>query len=153
MTNTQTIFVVFFAIFWGAVFNVQGRWKMFQPILRFRHILHRFLFSILIVNVAPILFFVWTFFRLKDTAGDTFLQVSAGVLPAFGIFAFYRLWMGIVEIAPTFFYQKEDEQDPDLKYIKEPTVEELRLEHRFNGWNLLLAALYFSVAIFGPCLH
>ena len=89
MTTTQSIFVVFFAIFWGAVFNVQGRWKMFQPILSFQHIRHRFLFSLLILNVAPVLFFVWTFFRLKNNPGETLLQLSAGVLSAFAIFAFY----------------------------------------------------------------
>lgn len=152
MTTTQSIFVVFFAIFWGAVFNVQGRWKMFQPILSFQHIRHRFLFSLLILNVAPVLFFVWTFFRLKNNPGETLLQLSAGVLSAFAIFAFYRFWMGIVELVPTYFYQNQKKQSPGLRDI-EPTIEKLYLAHRFKGWNLLFAALYFVIAIVGPCLR
>src|SRR3989344_4841570 len=139
MTITQSIFVVFFAIFWGAIFNVQGRWRMFQPILSFQHIRRRFLFSLLMLNVAPIFFFAWTFFRLKDTPGETHLQIFAGVLPAFAIFAFYRLWMGLVELAPRYFYQSRVKQNPNLKNI-EPTVEKLRLVHPFKGWNLLFAA-------------
>ena len=152
MNMTQSIFVVFFAIFWGAVFNVQGRWKMFQPILSFPHIRHRFIFSFLLLNVVPILFFAWTFFRLKDTPGETWLQISAGVLPAFAIFAFYRLWMGVVGLTPTYFYQSKKKQDADLKNI-DPTVEELHLGHRFNGWNFMFSALYLVVAIVGPCLR
>jgi len=152
MNMTQSIFVVFFAIFWGAVFNVQGRWKMFQPILSFPHIRHRFLFSLLLLNVVPILFFAWTFFRLQAIPGETLLQISAGVLPAFAIFSFYRLWMGIVGLTPAYFYQSKKKQDAHLKNI-DPTVEELHLGHRFNGWNFMFSALYLVVAIVGPCLR
>jgi len=161
MTITQGIFVVFFAIFWGAVFSVQGRWMMFQPLLQFPHVRHRVVLSLFVVNVAPILFFAWTFFRLKDTVTtspsawgcwETAGQISAGVLPAFAIFGFYRLWMGIVEFAPTFFYQTEGEQTPTLKCI-DPTIEKLHLDHCFKGWwNLLFAVIYFVVAIVGPYL-
>lgn len=153
MNTPQEIFVVFFAIFWGAVFNVQGRWKMFQPILSFPHIRHRFIFSFLLLNVVPVLFFAWTFFRLKDIPGETWLQISAGVLPAFAIFAFYRLWIGIVECSPSYFYQSNDKQDPDLKKIDDPTVESLNLEHPFKVWNFLLAALYLVIATVGPCMR
>jgi len=152
MNTTQTIFVVFFAIFWGAVFSVQGRWKMFQPILSFPHIRHRFFFSFLLLDVVPILFFAWTFFRLTETPGETWLQISAGILPAFAIFAFYRLWMGIVECNPSYFYQSDDKQNPDLKNI-EPTVQSLNLGHRFKIWNFLFSALYLAIAIAGPYLR
>ncbi len=153
MNTTQSIFVVFYAIFWGAVFNVQGRWKMFQPILSFPQIRHRFIFSFLLLNVVPILFFSWTFFRLKDTPSETLLQISAGVLPAFAIFAFYRLWMGIVQCNPSYFYQNDDNSDPNLKKIDEPTVESLHLEHPFKIWNFLFSALYLAIAIAGPCVR
>ena len=154
MNTTQSIFVVFFAIFWGAVFNVQGRWKMFQPILSFPHIRHRAIFSFLLLNVVPILFFAWTFFRLKGIPGDTIFQISAGVMPAFAIFAFYRLWMGIVECNPSYFYQHEADQEknPQLKNI-EPTVENLYLTQPVKGWNFLFSAFYLAIAVVGPCIR
>ncbi len=153
MTTTQEIFVVFFAIFWGAVFSVQSRWRMFQPLVRYPHVLRRLSLSILLGNVVPILFFVWIFFRLKDTPGETVFQILAGVLPAFGIFGFYRLWMGIVEFAPRAFYESKAKQHLELKDI-DPTIEELHVGHRFKGWpNLIFAVVYFVVASVGPCLR
>jgi hypothetical protein len=98
ITASQSIFVVFFAIFWGAIFNVQSRWRMFQPILRFRHIRNRLLLSVLVANVAPIVFFVWAFYCLKGGStgvppsqwgiSTTFRVLLSGVLPAFAIFGF-----------------------------------------------------------------
>jgi hypothetical protein len=36
LNDTQTIFMLFFAIFWGGVFNVQAGWKAFQwPLVHF----------------------------------------------------------------------------------------------------------------------
>ena len=162
MTTTQSIFVVFFAIFWGAVFNVQGRWRMFQPLVRYPHIRRRLALSILLGNVVPILFFAWIFFRLRDTPGtspadwsflETLGQIFAGVLPAFGIFGFYRLWMAIVEFSPGAFYESQAKKTPALKDI-DPTIEELHVDHQFEGWhNLIFAVLYFIVAGAGPCLR
>ena len=158
LTTSQSIFVVFFAIFWGAIFNVQSRWRMFQPILRFRHIQLRLLLSIVVANVAPIVFFVWAFFCLKGgsssfpsaewTLSTTFRVLLAGVLPAFAIFGFYRLWMGIAELAPDAFYESKTQQRDDLKGI-DPTIEELHLDHPHKYWNLLFAACYFIIAFVG----
>lgn len=162
MTTTQSIFVLFFAIFWGAVFNVQGRWRMFQPLVRYPHVLRRLTLSIFLGNVVPIIFFAWIFFRLRDAPGtspvnwsflETLSQIVAGVLPAFGIFAFYRLWMAMVEFFPRAFYESEATQHSELKCI-DPTIEELHVDHTFKGWhNLVFAALYFVIASFGPCLR
>lgn len=162
MTVAQEIFVVFYAIFWGAVFSVQGRWRMFQPLAHYPHVRHRLVLSILLLDVVPIIFFAWIFFRLRGTPDispsdwsfcETLLQISAGVLPAFAIFAFYRLWMAIVAFAPRAFYESEAKQNPDLKGI-DPPIEELHIEHTFKGWpNLLFAVVYFVVASVGPCLR
>jgi hypothetical protein len=158
LTASQSIFVVFFAIFWGAIFNVQSRWRMFQPILRFRHIRRRLLLSILVVNVAPIVFFVWAFYSLKGGSSgvppaqwglsETFRVLLAGVLPAFAIFGFYRLWMGIAELLPQAFYESASQQRNDLKGI-DPTIEELHLDHPHKWWNLLFAVVYFIIAFVG----
>ena len=133
---------------------------MFQPFLQFPHIRHRLSLSILLCNVAPTLFFAWTFFRLKGgpqtdadwAIGETLRQVSAAVLPAFAIFSFYRVWMWIVERAPEYFYQSCKHQHPDLVGI-DPTIEFLHTQHRFEGWNFVAAVVYFIVAVAGPALR
>ncbi len=160
MSIAQQVFVVFYAIFWGAVFNVQGRWRMFQPLPRYPHVKHRLLLSWGLLNIVPILFFGWSFFRLRGAAAtspetwglvETLLQVSAGVLPAFAIFGFYRLWMGIIEMAPAYYYERGSTQSSELRNI-DPTIETLHLQHPFPRPNFIAAALYFVIALVGPYL-
>jgi hypothetical protein len=95
------MFVIFYAIFWGTIGNVQGPWKMFQwPLLHLPHVLARLVLSMPLLNVCPIVFFAVAFFLLRNTPTDapsqwTFLatlrQTVAGVIPAFAIFGFYRV--------------------------------------------------------------
>lgn len=110
------------------------------------------------MNVAPIVFLVLAFYCLKNGSPDgspsqwglwtTVRLLLAGVLPAFAIFGFYRIWMGMVELMPRVFYESKTQQSNDLKDI-EPTIEELHLNHPHKWWNLGLAACYFAIAFLG----
>lgn len=157
MSVSQNILVMFFAVFWGAVFNVQSRWLMFQPILSFPHIRRRFLLSFLLLSVAPILFFVYAFYSLRfgsnqpSTFSDALRVLLAGVLPAFSIFGFYRLWMSAVQFSPQSFYQNECQQHVSLKDI-DPTIQKLYLTHSYWCWNFLFAIFYFVIASLGLCI-
>lgn len=155
MTTTQSIFVVFFAIFWGAVASVQGRWKMFHwPLIRYRHVAARIGLSVALLNILPLLYFAWILFLLRNTpsttvsqwsGAQTLLQVLAGLAPAFAVFGFYRLWLAAVEFSPTAFYQWEREQDEAIRGI-EPTLDALIIRREFAWWNLLFALIYLVVA-------
>jgi len=114
----QTIFSVFYAIFWGAVFSVSGRWKHFNFGLIFDneapHVTRRILLSKLILNILPILYFVWILCELNDNNLcsmqkkcwiDFSAIVLSGIIPAFAILGFYRLWIGIVEYSPKLYYE------------------------------------------------
>jgi hypothetical protein len=158
MTTTQWIFVVCFAIFWGAIGSVQGRWKMFQwPLIHYHHVAARVVLSMLLLNVFPILFFAIGFFLLRHTPTDTpshwtFLttlrQTVAGVVPAFAIFGLYRLWLGIVELFPTYFYQHDHEQDPSIRDV-EPSIERVHVGRLPSG-NIVFGLLYIGVAVMTP---
>lgn len=160
MTTTQWIFVVFFAIFWGTVGNVQGRWKMFQfPLIYLPHVAARLVLSTLLLNVCPIIFFAVAFFLLRDTPTSspsqwTFLatlrQTVAGVIPAFAIFGFYRIWLGIVELFPTRFYQRNDQQDPSIREI-EPSIETIHIG-KYPMGNIVFGTVYVILAIAAPFL-
>ena len=171
MTTTQSIFVVFFAVFWGALASVQGRWKMFHwPFISHPHVRHRLVLSMLLANVAPIAFFAVVFFCLRNTLAtspnrwtgwETACQILGGILPAFAVFGFYRLWLGIVDWKRKWFYLSEEEQDAIAelqdktrkdKTRIEPTVEDLGIYREYAGWNIMFAVAYFIVAVFGVFL-
>jgi hypothetical protein len=155
MTTTQSIFVVFFAIFWGAIASVQGRWKMFHwPLIRYCHVAARIGLSVALLNILPLLFFAWIFFLLRNTptttisqwsGSQTLLQILAGIAPAFAVFGFYRLWLAAVEFFPTAFYQRRKGQDRLIRKI-EPTLDTLNLRSEFAPWNLFFALMYLVVA-------
>lgn len=122
MNETQTVFALFFAIFWGAVANVQPRWKAYHwPYIRVREARNRLSLSILVLNILPISFFAFSLFALAGprvaqwTPTSTVLVVIFGVFPAFAIFGFNRLWLGIVESNVEAFYRK----GKDGKYVTE----------------------------------
>jgi hypothetical protein len=91
LNDLQTIFFVFYAIFWGYIAGVQPRWKAFNfpMIVRVPQAACRTLLAFVIFNVIPI-FFLW--FALK-TLNDLHVKsywnfVRNGVLPAFATFSF-----------------------------------------------------------------
>jgi hypothetical protein len=122
MNDAQTIFAVFYAIFWGGVFSVLSRWKPFNHGLIFNkdkkeieHISKRIRLSLLILNILPLIYFVGIFYILglkgnlcklqKDCGIDVSAMVLSDVIPAFAILGFYRLFIGIVEYNPTKYYK------------------------------------------------
>ena len=123
------VFTVFFAIFWSTVANVQPRWKAFQWPLFCRHrpARCRVILSVLLLNVAPVLLFAYVFWALGHDAASTprpiWRLILHGILPAFGVFGCYRLWLATVEAWPATFYSaKVGEGGVDKKYRHvEPT--------------------------------
>jgi hypothetical protein len=120
------VFMVFFAIFWGTVASVQGRWKAFQlPLASIPRIGRRVRLSMLLLNLLPLIFFGYVLLILSDKTPScrTWLAslqfVIIGVLPAFAVFGFYRLWLGIIERSPDKYYFKAEtssELGDDRKY-------------------------------------
>src|SRR5260370_14776177 len=90
--SLQTVFMLFFAISWGAVANVQPRWHAFQwPLFfRVRQARHRCLVAFALLNLLPMIYFGYTLGILvgrgppQGTALAGALHfVVPGVIPAF----------------------------------------------------------------------
>ncbi len=106
--------------------------------------------------------FALVFFLLRKTSTSSpgnwkFLQtlqeIVTGVVPAFAVFGFYRLWLAIVEFWPACFYQSEAHQDPALIGGNEPTTDFLKVEKRWARGNLWFALAYLAIATLVPwCL-
>lgn len=131
MTATEA-FTVFYAIFWGAIANVQPKWKAFHWPLCFKktgvrkQVIWRVALSVLTLNVFPILYF-WFAVRAQRAASNPspVELILYGVIPSFAIFGFSRLWLGIVEMRPAMFYGAESIPEGDKGNKVEPGVKDL----------------------------
>jgi hypothetical protein len=163
MNIAQTLFTVFFAVFWGTVANVQPKWKAFQwPLVgRVKPVKFRVLWAFLVLNVFELGYFGWALGKLGDAKFACLSGLGLvwrGVIPAFAAFGFYRLWFGLVELRPLWFYLKRSHNLPPEFRKSEPTVEELWYPRNIGGrlqeipittgcQNLLFALLYLIAAV------
>jgi hypothetical protein len=140
----QMIYTVFFAIFWGTVAGAWPRWKPFHLSLFHKHkkIRWRAFTAFVCLNALPVLVAGLTLFMLsghglkKDCSGlGSWLWLFiVGVVPAFSMFGFSRLWVGIIELSPDKFYFKRNELQriglpaESSEEEVEPSQESLRLD-------------------------
>lgn len=126
----QQVFMLFYAIFWGAIANVQPRWKPFQWHLFFAvpQARRRAIAAFGLLNVLPLIFFaygMWALYGRDPT--DTSLMAGSlhylirGVVPAFAIFGLYRFWFAIVELYPDCFYASTSNLVDERYRHAEPT--------------------------------
>ena len=154
LNNTQQIFTIFFAIFWSVMANAQPKWKAFHYtfFLRISQVTYRMLVSFLILNILPILYFSWSLNRLSAASQNTINQsVLHGVIPAFAIFGFYRIWICLIEFFPRFFYREKDNGEYPKAEI-EPTLESLNIPlnstHLKNAlMNFIFGIIYIGIGI------
>jgi hypothetical protein len=166
LNQYQQIFTVFFAIFWGTTASVQGRWKMFNYALcRWvrPQVRNRLILSHLLGNLCPLIFFAYAMGVLNRyddidwTVPGTMRIVIRSVPPAFAVFGFYRLWVGIMEIRPQWYYRQHDRCPTFggiISHKIDPTMEslDLREDHaRLWCWiNIKWAMIYVLFALLGP---
>lgn len=155
MNVPQQIFAIFFAIFWGTSSNAWPKWKPFHwPLFpHSRQVRYRTGLSVLVLNVLPLFYFVWAYSWLGSKECKF---VGLAVVPAFAVFGFYRLWIGLVECKPESFYHRNDEikaafAPRDVRGVKpdeyiEPTIESLCLKEWGAGPNIGFACMYLGIA-------
>ena len=114
----QTVFCLFYAIFWGLVANGQIRWKAYDwPLairgysdVAYRPSWERLKLSLLYLTALPILVFVAIVTILiplpARPEGSLFVfQLVVATVAAHAAFGPYRLWLAKIENDPTrFFY-------------------------------------------------
>lgn len=126
----QTVFMLFYAIFWGAIANAQPRWKAFQwPLIsKMPQVKHRVWTAVLVLNVLPLCFFAYGMWALCGRGPTTATPLTGslhyiirGVVPAFAVFGIYRVWLAILELNPSYFYAADPIQiDKKYRHV-EPT--------------------------------
>lgn len=163
MNDTQTIFTVFYAIFWGHISGVLPRWKAFHFafILKLKQARNRLILSFLLLNIAPFLFFSGMYillgyqkFCFNDFNLTNILSLFFyAIIPAFSNFGFYHLWIGIIEKNWEIFYVASEENLPyeamklsRSNQIIEPTRKDLSIKKDLWHMNIILGILYFFIA-------
>jgi hypothetical protein len=166
MSTSQQIFAVFFAVLWGTAANAWPKWKPFHWtfFLHSRRVARRVLWSFFMLNIVPISYFVWIMVRglnrCPDGSATDWRSVLPGVIPAFAMFGFYRLWIAGIELRPKLFYYSDyaemrTEGKEDLIGV-DPTIEEdphatgpapLRLKPKWWWANALFGIIYILFGI------
>lgn len=174
MNDAQQIFAIFYAIFWGSQFNVIPRWKPFNFGLLFdnevRHVSGRISLALLIFNIFPIIYFIVIFYILSgqyicENQKKCWISIStmvlSGIIPAFGIFGFYRIWLYIIEKNPRQYYVNNNlipcKYHPwhGSVHKPEPALEELGIEpsNRIAYWkNGIVGSSYIILGLIGAKL-
>ncbi len=171
LAENKTVFMLFYAIAWGIVANVQGRWKAFHwpAIHRVPKARNRVLLSFLILNVLPFFFFGYALFALTKSGQTTSQRplvaiselVIQSMLPALANFGFYRVWLGLIEWRPKVFYQTNAAHLPEEFRHVEPTIRTsitdkksetpiLYIGPHTAGPNLFWGMIYFLIALIAP---
>jgi hypothetical protein len=161
------IFLVFYAITWGTMANVLWRWKPFQyPLIcTIPQVWNRIKLSLIMWNLIPIAYFIGMLYALSApgwmySSGNEPLWLIAmrGVVPAFAVFGFYRIWLGILELAPRRYYRQDTAEptNPTISDKIEPTVETLWPPNGplpGSGWaNIFFGTIYVVVAVLAAFL-
>jgi hypothetical protein len=109
------VFIVFYAIAWGALSNALPRWRAFDT-SRFwadDYARRRIVLSIIVLNLLPPCYFAFWLVVVGSNPGweiyrwglRAFLAISVAALAAWTApFGFHRLWVWIVLRRPQYFY-------------------------------------------------
>ena len=155
MPSSESVFAVLFAIFWGSIMNVSGRWRMFQPFVWHGRIACRFALSFVVMLALPIFYFALVYQCINGSPLKSEWDVARAVLPSLFIYVCYRLWMALVGSCPRLFYWDPAEAVPNfrLRHI-DPNPKLLGLPPHGYGplGNYLGAAAYLWLALRGPWL-
>lgn len=163
----QTVFCLFFAIFWGLVANAQFRWKAFDwPLAiaaglkdtKYRPSLSRLWRSLWYLTFVPVLLFLGVMSILAFASKRPYnwhmaIQLVFAVLAAHAAFAPYRFWLSSIEHNPGRFYYSLPNTEHSY-YAAQPwdSSAELRLEPTWAKKNLCTALLYVVASAAFACI-
>ncbi len=115
MITYQQVYVVFYAIMWGAVANAIPRWRAFDTgNWRDKKARRRFWWAILTMNILPLAYFALPLWLLSGESWNKVDRSAWGIakfliaaLPSLALFGTYRLWLAGVQSQPDMFYPRD----------------------------------------------
>lgn len=157
MNSMQSIFLIFFAIFWGTVCAAWPKWKPFHWTFVFysRRVALRALWSFALLNVVPLAYIILAYLRLSAVQSDSVLSVRhlmMSIVPAFAIFGIYRIWIGTIELVPSLFYYRDNDEisnmgKADLVDVDPTWASDIKLRPHWWWANILFGVVYVAVSL------
>lgn len=111
MNASQTIFSLFYAILYGAIFTISDRWRPFtfagsnNPEGR-----KRVNSGILMLGLFPVAYFILCFFSLSHVCRIGFFELLMTIYLVSPLYAIYVLWVMLVSFQKDKFYSKEEQR-------------------------------------------
>jgi len=161
------VFMVFFAISWGALANALPRWKAFdtgrfwssdrdeRPQVR-----RRFRWSFVALTILPAIYFAAWLVWIGGTSAwhvarwdwRGALAISCAAVGAWTPpFGFYRIWAAVVQWRAKTFYPM-DLSDAQWRE-KFGSLQKDDLSSKYAGPNLAFAVLYLAISIIVPLIY
>lgn len=147
LSAPQTLFCLFYAIFWGMIANAQVGWKAFNwPVAlagygkaanaENKPAWHRLKNALGILSLLPMLVFVVLLWLLDGARPAAFtltaaLQCFLALLAANAAFGVYRIWISRMEANPERFYLAVGKPE-----LGEPGRDKIKLDQKWSKKNL-----------------
>lgn len=115
MSTVSQIFVLFYAVFYGAIFTMSDRWRPFFVSHTAHHGWKKLAFSLVFLGLFPVGYFVIVlplFLPIKDSSWICLFLAVYAVAP---IFAFNFFWTWIVVSKRNIFYSQQEQQTEPVK--------------------------------------
>jgi hypothetical protein len=115
MNTLQTIFSLFYAVLYGAIFTISDRWRPFtfagpnNPEGR-----KRVISSLMLLVLFPVFYFILCFFSLSYTCKVGFLKLLMTIYLVSPLFAVYVLWAMLVSLKKDNFYSEQEQASPPI---------------------------------------
>jgi hypothetical protein len=107
--------VLFYAFFWAAALNVTGRYQAFDTPSMWageRRALRRFFVSLTILNILPILWLIFLYYRVIPN-DEEFTSIVAAAVASLSTFGFHRILHAFIASEKKYrrFYTSEQVQE------------------------------------------
>jgi hypothetical protein len=128
MPNASHVFVVFYAVLYGALFTISDRWRPFFVEHGSAQGILRWLWAAFCYGALPIGYFLAVRYWFRTTRTDTISLLAAAYL-MFPLVAFHTLWSWVVGANPDRFYSATERAKEPVRTSLELVSGQLDLWH------------------------
>lgn len=116
MNSSQTIFSLFYAVLYGAIFTISDRWRPFTFAGSNNPEGHkRVNASLLLLGVFPVSYFILCFFSLSNICKMGFFKLLMAIYLVSPLYAVYVLWAMLVSFQKNKFYSKQEQTSSPIR--------------------------------------
>jgi hypothetical protein len=118
MSIASQVFLLFYAVIYGALFTISDRWRPFSMRHGSRQGAWRSVLSVIFFGVFPGLYFIWAFLRWLTIQGKDPVVLAVAIYSVAPLYAFHFIWSWFVRAHKDIFYSAEEQsREPVCKAL------------------------------------